>query len=95
MSTVTKRIGALIVIAPDQARAEILAAIDAAKGNRTHAAATLGVPVMTLRKWIDRLALWPAIDELCQAKGYHVQPDPKRKARRKVRKTAKAIAKSL
>jgi transcriptional regulator with GAF, ATPase, and Fis domain len=68
----TSRIGALIVVDREKAKAEILAAIDDAKGNRTHAAKALGVPFTTLHNWIRRLELWPTIDELCSFKGYEV-----------------------
>lgn len=82
----TKRIGALIVVAPDQARAEILAALDAAKGNRTHAAEALGVSLSILKRWIVALDLYPAIDKLCEEKGHDVHPGASRKPRAPARK---------
>lgn len=89
---VTTRIGALIVVAPDQARAEILAAIDAAEGNRTRAAEILGANLRTLQKWIERLGMYPDIDALCERKGYHVQPGPARKSQRKNVKATKRLS---
>jgi hypothetical protein len=73
------RMGALIVVDPATAKAEILASIDAAKGNRTRAAEALGAKHRSLLRWIDKLALWPEIDRLCKAKGYDVQPGPGRR----------------
>lgn len=77
----TSRIGALIVVDRELAKAEILKAIDDAKGNRSHAAKAMGVSIMALRKWIDKLELWQSVDLLCDGKGYMVQPGPSRKPR--------------
>jgi hypothetical protein len=82
------RIGALIHIDPALARAEILAAIDAAKGSRTHAAEAMGAPLRTLHNWIQALGLGHDIDALCTRKGYHVQPGPERKVERGHARTA-------
>lgn len=71
--------GALIIVDPNAARERILAAIDAAKGNRTRAAEALGAKHRSLLRWIDKLALWPEIDRLCKEKGYDVQPGPGRR----------------
>lgn len=71
--------GALIVVDPDKAKAEILDAIDKAKGNRTHAANAIGATQRNLLRWIAKLDMWPDVDALCQEKGYTVQPGPPRK----------------
>jgi len=73
--------GALIIVNPDEAKRRILAAVDKAKGNRTHAAEALGAPLRTFHNWCDRLDLWKAIDALCAEKGYAVQAGPQRKPR--------------
>jgi hypothetical protein len=72
------RMGGLIAYDPEKAKAEILAAIDAAQGNRTRAGKALGADYRTLVRWIGKLAMWPAVDALCERKGYDVQPGPGR-----------------
>lgn len=66
------------VLSPDAARARILAAIDDARGNRTHAAKALGESQRSLLHLIAHLDMWPAIDALCAERGYSVQPGPSR-----------------
>lgn len=68
-----------LVLSPDAARTKILAAIDAAQGNRTHAARALGEEYRQFLRVIARLDLWPAIDALCEERGYAVQPGAERR----------------
>lgn len=66
------------VLSHDAAKARILAAIDAARGNRTRAAEALGESYRGLLRVIDALDMWPAIDALCAERDYSVQPGPPR-----------------
>jgi hypothetical protein len=77
------RIGALIALEPARARSEILAALEAAKGNRSEAAAALGAPIRTFHNWIDKLGLWPDIDALCRDHGFDVHAGPPRREERR------------
>jgi len=69
---------AVFTLFPQEGAAIILEALDAAKGNRTAAAKALGIEHRGLARCIERHGLWPAVDELCAKKGYHVQPGPPR-----------------
>ena len=82
------RVGALIAAGeadPDggadeleKAKQLILDAIEGASGERPEAAKALGVSVVAMRAWINRLDLWERIDAICVARNFHVQPGPQR-----------------
>lgn len=59
---------------PEAARQMILAAVDAAHGNREVAAQALGISRRQLFRRIARLDLWEAVDDLCRKRGYSSLP---------------------
>lgn len=76
---VISKLGALIVLDRAKAISDILDAFTVAEGNRTKAAKILDIPLRSLHHYVKMLGLWPAIDSLCEAKGFTIKPGKCRK----------------
>lgn len=74
MPYVKQKITALIDIDPAKAEGQIIAAFYDAKASRMEAAKLLGVTRGTLASWIDKLAMWSALERLeeqAKDEGWH------------------------
>lgn len=82
-------LGALVRVAPDQAKAQILEAYRRQEGLTVDAAQMLGVGRRTLQRWVKLLALHAQIDRIRRAAGARPASSynpggmrPKKKAKR-------------
>lgn len=75
-------LGALILTDPDAARNKIKKAILEARGNRKAAADALGTTHRSLYRYIERLQLWSAIDQMVAEHGFPGREGPPRMSER-------------
>ena len=71
-------LGALIHTQPEKAKAQILEAIRASKGDRKKAAAALGTTHRSLYRYLQRLRLWDSVEAILVEEGLPSMPGPPR-----------------
>ncbi len=71
-------LGALIHTDPEEAKARILTALRESRGDRRAAAELLETTHRSLYRHIERLQMWPAIDELIEVNNFPHVPGPPR-----------------
>lgn len=76
------RLGIEILTAPDEARARLLAAFEASKGDRGLCAAAMSTTPRNLYRAFNRLRLWPQLDALSTKLGFeHAHGPPRARER--------------